>query len=156
MTPSRALRTIGERVDSTLGEPSLLGIRSLTAMAQEACGFGTPTTSIRHMRQLPAIDSRSWKQKRGISAPAASHACSSVYSGGTSISLPSMMSLVIGSGLSMRYVGQFETFLDPVDAKLQPVKSTIYAGPAFFHCHHANLQVLQIFCHPFGPLVDLA
>ena len=38
------------------------------------------------MRQLPAIDSRSWKQKRGISAPAASHACSSVYSGGTSIS----------------------------------------------------------------------
>jgi hypothetical protein len=41
------------------------------------------------MRQLPAIESRSWKQKRGISAPAASHACSSVYSGGTSISVPS-------------------------------------------------------------------
>ena len=38
------------------------------------------------MRQLPAIDSRSWKQKRGISAPAASQAWSSVYSGGTSIS----------------------------------------------------------------------
>src|SRR5262245_39148179 len=54
-----------------------------------------PCASIRHMRQLPAIDSRSWKQKRGISAPAASHACSSVYSGGTSISLPSTMSLVI-------------------------------------------------------------
>src|SRR4051812_27004554 len=47
------------------------------------------------MRQLPAIESRSWKQKRGISAPAASHACSSVYSGGTSISVPSTMSLVI-------------------------------------------------------------
>src|SRR5437764_9937780 len=54
-----------------------------------------PCTSIRHMRQLPAIDSRSWKQKRGISAPAASHACSSVNSGGTSISLPSMTSFVI-------------------------------------------------------------
>ena len=54
-----------------------------------------PFSSTRHMRQLPAIDSRSWKQKRGISAPAASQACSSVYSGGTSISLPSTMSLVI-------------------------------------------------------------
>ena len=95
MTPSRALRTIGERVLNTLGEPSLFGIKSLTPMAQDACGFGMPTTSIRHMRQLPAIDSRSWKQKRGISAPAASQAWSSVYSGGTSISLPSTMSLVI-------------------------------------------------------------
>src|SRR5262249_29635142 len=95
ITPSRALRTMGERVDSTLGEPSLFGIRSRTAMAQEACGFGTPTTSIRHMRQLPAIESRSWKQKRGISAPAASQACSSVYSGGTSISRLSTMSLVM-------------------------------------------------------------
>src|SRR5689334_7840058 len=47
------------------------------------------------MRQLPAIDSRSWKQKRGISPPAASHACRSVYSGGTSISLPSTRSLVM-------------------------------------------------------------
>src|SRR6202044_1237833 len=64
-------------------------------MAQEAWGLGVPTTSTKHMRQLPAIDSRSWKQKRGISAPAASHACSSVYSGGTSISLPSTMSLVM-------------------------------------------------------------
>ena len=27
------------------------------------------------MRQLPATDSRSWKQKRGTSAPASSHAC---------------------------------------------------------------------------------
>ena len=34
------------------------------------------------MRQLPAIDSRSWKQKRGISAPASSHACSSVKCAG--------------------------------------------------------------------------
>src|ERR1700683_5747111 len=95
ITPSRALRTMGERVDSTFGEPSLFGIKSLTPMPPEACGFGMPTTSIRHMRQLPAIDSRSWKQKRGISAPAASHAWSSVYSGGTLISLPSTMSLVM-------------------------------------------------------------
>src|SRR5580693_8636535 len=86
---------MGERVDSTFGEPSLFGIKSFTPMAQEACGFGMPTTSIRHIRQLPAIDSRSWKQKRGISAPAASQAWSSVYSGGTSISLPSTMSFVI-------------------------------------------------------------
>src|SRR3954453_16225113 len=96
ITPSRAFFTIGERVNRTFGEPSLFGIRSRTAMAQDACGFGgPPTTSIRHMRQLPAIESRSWKQKRGISAPAASHACNSVYSGGTSISLPSTISLVI-------------------------------------------------------------
>src|SRR5580704_4394871 len=86
---------MGERVDSTLGEPSLFGIKSFTPIAHEACGFGMPTTSMRHMRQLPAIDSRSWKQKRGISAPAASQAWSSVYSGGTSISLPSTRSLVI-------------------------------------------------------------
>ncbi len=78
MTPSRALRTIGERVLITFDEPSRLGGRSLTLMAQEACGLGMPATSIRHMRQLPAIDSREWKQKRGISAPAVSHACSSV------------------------------------------------------------------------------
>src|SRR5690349_8077399 len=79
------------------GVPSLFGGRSFTAMAQDACGFGVPITSTRHMRQFPAIDSRSWKQKRGISAPAASHACSSVNSAGTSISLPSMTSLVIAA-----------------------------------------------------------
>src|SRR5882724_9144421 len=87
---------MGERVEMTRGVPSLFGGRSFTAIAQEACGLGgPPTTSIRHMRQLPAIESRSWKQKRGISAPAASHACSSVYSAGTSISVPSTMSLVM-------------------------------------------------------------
>src|SRR6267154_4945288 len=98
ITPSRAFFTIGDLVLRMRGVPSLLGGRSLTPMAQEACGFGgPPTTSIRHMRQLPAIDSREWKQKRGISAPAASQACSSVYSGGASISLPSMMSLLMPS-----------------------------------------------------------
>src|SRR6202046_1324676 len=82
ITPSRALRTIGDRVLMTFGELSFFGGKSFTPMAHDACGFGMPTTSIRHMRQLPAIDSRSWKQKRGISAPAALQACSSVYYGG--------------------------------------------------------------------------
>src|SRR4051794_14981773 len=85
----------------TGGSPFGPGRQSRTPQAQEATGFGEPFNSTRHMRQLPAIDSRSWKQKRGISAPAASQACSSVYSAGTSISLPSTMSLVIAlSGLS--------------------------------------------------------
>src|SRR5580700_7974207 len=117
MTPSRALRTIGERVLKTLGEPSLFGIKSLTPMAQDACGFGMPTTSIRHIRQLPAIDSRSWKQKRGISAPAASQAWSSVYSGGTSISLPSTMSLVM---LIPQHTSQFQGVF--------PRRSGLYVG----------------------------
>src|SRR5579863_2952085 len=95
ITPSRALRVIGERVLTSGGSPFGPGRQSRTPQAQLATGFGEPTNSTRHIRQLPAIDSRSWKQKRGISAPAASQACSSVYSGGTSISLPSTMSLVI-------------------------------------------------------------
>src|ERR1700730_4960274 len=95
ITPSRALRTIGERVLTSGGSPLGPGRQSPTPQAQLATGLGEPTSSTRHIRQLPAIDSRSWKQKRGISAPAASHAWSSVYSGGTSISLPSTMSLVM-------------------------------------------------------------
>src|SRR5260370_30164128 len=96
ITPCRALRAIGELVSTTGGSPFGPGRRSLTAIAQEAVGFGGPPfTSTRHMRQLPAIDSRSWKQKSGTSAPAASQACRSVYSAGTSISLPSMMILLM-------------------------------------------------------------
>src|ERR1043165_5862629 len=95
ITPSRALRTIGERVLTSGGSPLGPGRQSRTPQAQLATGFGEPTSSTRHMRQLPAIDSRSWKQKRGISAPAISHACNSVYSGGTSISAPSTISLVM-------------------------------------------------------------
>src|SRR5437016_511567 len=115
ITPSRALRTIGDFVSSTFGEPSLFGIRSRTPIAQDACGLGTPATSIRHMRQLPAIDSRSWKQNRGISAPAISHACSNVYSGGTSISVPSTMSLVMRrlSLLGLQAIYPFGQVLDP-------------------------------------------
>src|SRR6186997_3686687 len=95
MTPSRALRTIGDLVLTTGASPFGPGRQSRTPQAHDATGLGEPDSSTRHMRQLPAIESRSWKQKRGISAPAASHACSSVYSGGTSISLPSTMILAI-------------------------------------------------------------
>ena len=53
ITPSRAFFTIGVLVK--ISWPSAAG------RAQEACGFGGPGfTSTRHMRQLPAIDSRSW------------------------------------------------------------------------------------------------
>src|SRR5215813_11779218 len=95
ITPSRAFFTIALLVLTTGGSPLGPGRQSRTLQAQLATGFGEPDNSTRHMRQLPAIDSRSWKQKRGISAPAASHACNKVYSGGTSISVPSTMSLVI-------------------------------------------------------------
>src|ERR687890_697696 len=87
--------TVGDLVETSGGSPFGPGRQSRTPQAQEATGFGAPFSSTRHMRQLPAIDRRSWKQKRGISAPAASHACKSVYSGGTSTSMPSTMSLVI-------------------------------------------------------------
>src|SRR5262245_9926698 len=95
ITPSRAFLTMGVRVLTTGGSPLGPGRQSRTPHAQLATGLGEPTSSTRHMRQLPAIDSRSWKQKRGISAPAASHACNSVYSGGTSISVPSTTILVM-------------------------------------------------------------
>src|SRR6267378_7579867 len=95
ITPSRAFFTSLDLVLTSGGSPLGPGRQSRTAQAQLATGLGEPLSSTRHMRQLPAIERRSWKQKRGISAPAASHACSSVYAGGTSISLPSTMSLVI-------------------------------------------------------------
>ena len=57
ITPSRAFFTMGDFVLMTGGAP---GRRSRTCIAQEAAGFGgPPTTSTRHIRQLPAIDSRS-------------------------------------------------------------------------------------------------
>src|SRR5437016_2350826 len=95
ITPSRALRTIGDLVLTSGGSPLGPGRQSRTPQAQDATGLGEPDSSTRHMRQLPAIESRSWKQKRGISAPAASQAWSSVNSGGTSISRPSTTSLVM-------------------------------------------------------------
>src|SRR6516165_1922685 len=96
ITPWRAFRAIAEFVSTTGGSPFGPGRKSLTAIAQEAVGFGGPPfTSTRHIRQLPAIERRSWKQKRGTSAPAASHAWRSVDSGGTSISLPSITILLM-------------------------------------------------------------
>src|ERR1700722_4499833 len=97
ITPSRAFFTMGVRVLTSGGSPLGPGRQSRTAHAQLATGLGDPESSTRHMRQLPAIDRRSWKQNRGISAPPASQACSSVNSGGTSISLPSTMIFVIGA-----------------------------------------------------------
>ena len=52
MTPWRALIAVGDWVWMTL--PSATGI------AQEATGFGDFSTSTKHIRQLPAIISRSW------------------------------------------------------------------------------------------------
>ena len=61
ITPSRAFLTMGVLVLICGGWPSGPGRRSLICMAQEAAGLGgPPTTSTRHMRQLPAIESRSW------------------------------------------------------------------------------------------------
>src|SRR6185437_14963091 len=131
ITPSRAFFTIGVLVLSACGVPSFFGGKSFTPMAQDACGFGLPATSIRHMRQLPAIESRSWKQKRGISAPAASQAWSSVYSGGTSISVPSTMSLVMA--LFRRFphravgVGVTRIFVDaPLDLGTEMPQQALY------------------------------
>ena len=60
MTPSRAFLTIGLLVLILGGSPSGPPLKSLICIAQEAAGFGgPPTISTRHMRQLPAIESRS-------------------------------------------------------------------------------------------------
>ena len=52
ITPWRAFFTPGVSVWMT--------IPSATGMAQDAMGFGERSISTRHMRQLPATDSRSW------------------------------------------------------------------------------------------------
>src|SRR6202163_1926535 len=128
ITPSRALRTIGDRVLTSGGSPLGPGRQSRTPQAQDAIGLGEPTSSTRHMRQLPAIDSRAWKQKRGISAPAASQACSSVNSAGTSISLPSTMSLVIAlSSVSQLAVGWSDA--GGLHGRLHPLLGVGAIGP---------------------------
>jgi hypothetical protein len=60
ITPSRAFFTIDERVLTSGGSPLGPGRQSRTPQAQLATGFGEPTSSTRHMRQLPAIESRLW------------------------------------------------------------------------------------------------
>ena len=67
MTPSRAFLTIGELV-----KIFMLGI---VGKAHDATGLGDFSISTRHMRQLPATERRSWKQKRGMLMPTLSHAC---------------------------------------------------------------------------------
>ncbi len=52
MTPSRALRVFSESVR--------IRMPFMTGMAHEAWAFGIFSISTRHMRQLPAIDRRSW------------------------------------------------------------------------------------------------
>ena len=52
ITPSRAARTSSVSVRITMPSPA--------GMAQDAIGLGDFSISTRHMRQLPAIDSRSW------------------------------------------------------------------------------------------------
>ena len=109
------------------GSPLGPGRQSRTPQAQLATGLGEPTSSTRHMRQLPAIDRRSWKQKRGISAPAASHAWSSVYSGGTSISLPSTMSLVMPPVRPARRIAPSSTIARP---ECSPSRTHVRTGRA--------------------------
>src|SRR5690606_13430986 len=65
---------------------------SAAGIAQDAIGLGAFSCSTRHIRQLPAISSRSWKQKRGISMPSISQAWRTVVPGGTLISIPSIFS----------------------------------------------------------------
>ena len=52
MTPSRAFFVSGLSVK--------IFISGITGIAHEATGFGAFSTSTRHIRQFPAIDSRSW------------------------------------------------------------------------------------------------
>ena len=66
MTPSLAFLTMGEAVKIFI--PGIVG------KAQLATGFGDFSISTRHMRQLPATERRSWKQKRGMLMPTDSHA----------------------------------------------------------------------------------
>ncbi len=68
---------------------------SAAGMAQEAIGFGAFSCSTRHMRQLPAMARRWWKQKCATSTPACWQAWSTVVPGGTSTALPLMVSFGI-------------------------------------------------------------
>src|ERR1700674_2991325 len=160
-TPSRAFFTMGVLVLTTGGSPLAPGRQSRTPQAHEATGFGEPTSSTRHMRQLPAIDRRSWKQKRGISAPATSHACSSVNSAGTSISLPSTMSLVIAvsslSQLAVRWcdAGGLHGRLHPllgvgaVGCEISRLGLVLLAQE-----RHTRLQIVIAGSHPLPPVVE--
>src|SRR5258708_11176600 len=160
ITPSRAFFTSLDLVLTSGASPLGPGRQSRTAQAQLATGLGEPLSSTRHMRQLPAIDSRSWKQKRGISAPAASHACSSVNSGGTSISLPSTMSLVIAfSGLSELAAGWCDG--EQAHGRLHPLLGLDAVGRKicglcllFAQERQMRLQIVGAGGQPLTPVVE--
>ena len=48
------------RIFSTLGVLVWITMPSAAGIAQDAIAFGARSISTRHMRQLPAMDSRSW------------------------------------------------------------------------------------------------
>src|SRR5262249_4022951 len=118
------------------------------------------------MRQLPAMDSRSWKQTRGISWAEASQACSKVYSGGTSISLPSTISLVMPPRSSLRASGAPRRLPQPrrrqafpaggvlarpvLPQMVKPLNSLLHCGPVSgrYPPHHKVALV-----HPLKPFV---
>ena len=114
ITPRRAFLTVSDLVETSGSSPFGPGRQSRTIQEQDAIGFGAPFSSTRHMRQLPATDRRSWKQKRGISTPASSHACISVWSPETSISVPSTMIFGIDPlSYYLIHLDDIETLLDP-------------------------------------------
>src|SRR6185312_11321331 len=104
ITPLRAFLAFSLSVWITM--PSAAGI------AQEAIGFGAFSCSTRHMRQLPAIARRSWKQKCATSMPACWQACSTVVPAGTSTVMPSMVSLGISRSSRGPPRGDVAAFLD--------------------------------------------
>ena len=91
MTPSRAFLTIGELV-----KIFMLGI---VGKAHDATGLGLFSISTKHMRQLPATERRSWKQKRGMLMPTLSHACRMLEPLSIWTGLPSTItSIICGHG----------------------------------------------------------
>src|SRR5208282_6855415 len=87
ITPWRAFLAFSLLVKITM--PSVAG------MAQDAIGLGALSCSTRHMRQLPAMARRWWKQKCATSNPACWQAWSTVMPGATSTALPLMVSFGI-------------------------------------------------------------
>src|SRR5208282_5611631 len=97
ITPWRAFFAISLSVRITM--PSVAG------MAQDAMGLGDFSCSTRHMRQLPAMARRWWKQKCATSKPACWQAWSTVTPGATSTAFPLMVSF--GMALLRRHFAVF-------------------------------------------------
>src|ERR1700753_228345 len=92
-----------------------------------------------------------------MSPPAPSHACNSVYSAGTSISLPSTMSLVIASSLSQLAVGWCDA--GSLHGRLHPLLGVGAVGRKIgrLNCvflaqeRQVRLQVVGEGCRPLSP-----